>query len=141
MSEETLLSTELRGTCAPRKLHADCIMDDMRGDERPESRQPSPGHRLKARGLQANSQYQRTIPLHDGDSFMTRTLLGVIHGRTVELSEDLGVADGQQVEITIKTVASPKPWGEGLRRCAVPSLRIGPRRTIGSWRRSTRSET
>jgi hypothetical protein len=49
---------------------------------------------------------------------MTRTLLGVIHGRTVELAEDLGVADGQQVEITIKTVASPKRWGEGLRRCA-----------------------
>jgi hypothetical protein len=49
---------------------------------------------------------------------MTRTLRGVIHGRTVELTEDLGVADGQQVEITIKTVASPKPWGEGLQRCA-----------------------
>lgn len=49
---------------------------------------------------------------------MTRTLRGVVHGRTVELTEDLGVADGQQVEITIKTVASPKPWGEGLRRCA-----------------------
>jgi hypothetical protein len=49
---------------------------------------------------------------------MTRTLRGVIHGRTVELSEDLRVADGQQVEITIKTVASPKTWGEGLRRCA-----------------------
>ena len=49
---------------------------------------------------------------------MTRTLRGVIRGRTVELMEDLGVADGQQVEITIKTVASPAPWGEGLRRCA-----------------------
>jgi hypothetical protein len=49
---------------------------------------------------------------------MTRTLRGVIHGRTVELTEDLGVPDGQQVEITIKTVASPRPWGEGLRRCA-----------------------
>jgi hypothetical protein len=49
---------------------------------------------------------------------MTRTLRGVIHGRTVELTEDPGAADGQQVEITIKTIASPKPWGEGLRRCA-----------------------
>ena len=45
---------------------------------------------------------------------MTRTLRGVICGRTVDLTEDLGVPDGQQVEITIKTVASPKPWGEGL---------------------------
>jgi len=49
---------------------------------------------------------------------MTRTLRGVIHGRTVWLTDDLGVADGQQVEITGKTIASPKPWGEGLRRCA-----------------------
>jgi hypothetical protein len=49
---------------------------------------------------------------------MTRTLRGVIHGRTVELTEDPGVPDGQQVEITIKTVVSPKLWGEGLRRCA-----------------------
>ncbi len=49
---------------------------------------------------------------------MTRTLRGVIHGRIVELTEDLGLPDGQPVEITIKTVASPKPWGEGLRRCA-----------------------
>ncbi len=49
---------------------------------------------------------------------MTRSLLGVVRGRTVELAEDLGVADGQQVEITIKTVVSPVSWGEGLRRCA-----------------------
>ena len=49
---------------------------------------------------------------------MTRTLRGVIHGRTVELRKDLGVPDGQPVEITIRTVASPKPSGEGLRRCA-----------------------
>jgi len=49
---------------------------------------------------------------------MTKTLRGVIHGRTVELAEDPGVTDGQEVEIIIKTVASPKPWGEGLRRCA-----------------------
>jgi hypothetical protein len=49
---------------------------------------------------------------------MIRTLRGVIHGRTIELTEDLGVADGQPVEITIKIVASRSPWGEGLRRCA-----------------------
>ena len=49
---------------------------------------------------------------------MIKTLRGIVHGRTVELTEDPGVADGLQVEITIKTVASPKPWGEGLRRCA-----------------------
>jgi hypothetical protein len=42
----------------------------------------------------------------------------VIRGRTVELTEDPGVADGLQVEITIKTTAKLEPRGEGLRRCA-----------------------
>ena len=42
---------------------------------------------------------------------MSRMLRGVIDGRTDELPEDLGVADGQPVEILIKTAASPKPWG------------------------------
>jgi hypothetical protein len=49
---------------------------------------------------------------------MVRQVQGVIHGKTIELAEDPGVADGQQVEITIKTVPTPRPWGEGLRRCA-----------------------
>jgi hypothetical protein len=49
---------------------------------------------------------------------MTRTIQGVIHGRLIELREDPGVADGQQVEIIIKTVPAARPWGEGLRRCA-----------------------
>jgi hypothetical protein len=49
---------------------------------------------------------------------MVRHVQGVIHGKTIELTEDPGVADGQQVEITIKTVPTPRPWGEGLRRCA-----------------------
>lgn len=49
---------------------------------------------------------------------MTKTVHGVIHGRTIELAEDLGIAEGQQVEIIVKTVPASKPWGEGLRRCA-----------------------
>jgi hypothetical protein len=49
---------------------------------------------------------------------MMRQLQGVIHGKTIELTEDPGVADGQPVEITLKTIPTPRPWGEGLRRCA-----------------------
>ena len=49
---------------------------------------------------------------------MTRTVYGKIHGRTIELTEDPGVADGQQVEIIIKTVPPPRARGEGLWRCA-----------------------
>ena len=49
---------------------------------------------------------------------MTKIMHGKVHGRTIELDEDPGVAEGQQVEITIKTVPVKREWGEGLRRCA-----------------------
>jgi hypothetical protein len=49
---------------------------------------------------------------------MVRQVQGVIHGRIIELSEDPGIVDGPQVEIIIKTVPLPRPWGDGLRRCA-----------------------
>lgn len=49
---------------------------------------------------------------------MVKTVQGVIHGNTIELTNNLGMADGQAVEITIRTVSAPKAWGEGLRRCA-----------------------
>jgi hypothetical protein len=53
-------------------------------------------------------------PLNSGDPTMTRT----IHGRTIALAQDPGIAEGQQVEITIKTVPTSERWGEGRRRCA-----------------------
>ena len=49
---------------------------------------------------------------------MIKTVHGIVHGKTIELAEDLGIAEGQQVEITVKTMPTAKPWGEGLRRCA-----------------------
>jgi hypothetical protein len=52
---------------------------------------------------------------------MTKIVHGIVHGRTIELDQELGVADGQQVEVAIQIVGtSPatEPWGEGLRRCA-----------------------
>jgi hypothetical protein len=48
---------------------------------------------------------------------MTKTLHGKVHGRTIELDEDPGVAEGQEVEVQMKVV--PKPTlktGEGLLR-------------------------
>lgn len=48
------------------------------------------------------------------------TVLGTVHGRTIELGQDLGLPDGQQVEITVRPIAPSKSdaWGDGLRRCA-----------------------
>ena len=49
---------------------------------------------------------------------MTKTTIGIIHGRTIELNEDLGLKEGQQVEVQVKVTAPGRKWGDGLRRCA-----------------------
>jgi ABC-type amino acid transport substrate-binding protein len=49
---------------------------------------------------------------------MIRMIRGVVCGRTIELATNPGVGDRQEVEITIKVIPKPEPWGEGLRRCA-----------------------
>jgi hypothetical protein len=49
---------------------------------------------------------------------MTKTLHGKVHGRTIELDEDLGVAEGQEVEVQVTLVPSTAPtaalMSEGL---------------------------
>jgi hypothetical protein len=48
---------------------------------------------------------------------MTKTLHGTIHGRTIELNEDPGIAEGQEVEIHMKvSAAMPRNPGEGFIR-------------------------
>jgi hypothetical protein len=49
---------------------------------------------------------------------MTRVLHGVVHGQTIELKEDLGLSDGQVVELMIRTIAPPssRQPGEGFLR-------------------------
>ena len=49
---------------------------------------------------------------------MTKLVHGKIRGRTIELSEDLGLAEGQQVEVQVKILQATPQWGEGLKRCA-----------------------
>ncbi|HUE70280.1 MAG TPA: hypothetical protein VMP01_05270 [Pirellulaceae bacterium] len=49
---------------------------------------------------------------------MVKAIHGIIHGKSIELSEDLGLADGQQVEVVVKSVGKAEIWGDGLRRCA-----------------------
>ena len=40
---------------------------------------------------------------------MTKTLHGKVHGKTIELDEDLDVVDGQEVEVQVKIVQTTKP--------------------------------
>ena len=49
---------------------------------------------------------------------MTKAIMGKVHGKTIELDEDLGVAEGQQVEIQVKIIKPPGKWGEGILRSA-----------------------
>lgn len=49
---------------------------------------------------------------------MIKSMHGVVHGRTIELSEDIGVADGQEVEVQVKVMPSGKEWGAGILRTA-----------------------
>jgi hypothetical protein len=48
---------------------------------------------------------------------MTKTLHGKVHGRTIELDEDPGVAEGQEVEVQVKVVPQTvQLTGEGFLR-------------------------
>jgi hypothetical protein len=49
---------------------------------------------------------------------LTRHVQGVIHGKTIELDQDLGMADGQRVSIEVQVDLPASPWGEGIRRSA-----------------------
>ena len=43
---------------------------------------------------------------------------GVVHGKMIELDEDLGIAEGQSVAVRVEVLAAKTQWGDGLRRCA-----------------------
>ena len=49
---------------------------------------------------------------------ITKKLHGKVHGRTIELDEDPGVDDGQEVELQMKIVPPARKWGEGILRTA-----------------------
>ncbi len=49
---------------------------------------------------------------------MTKTLHGKVHGKTIVLDEDLGVVDGQVVEVRVTIVQPTRKWGEGILRTA-----------------------
>ena len=49
---------------------------------------------------------------------MVRQVQGVIHGKTIELDQDLGIAEGQRVDVQVRLSSTSRPWGEGIRRSA-----------------------
>ena len=49
---------------------------------------------------------------------MTKVLHGKVHGKTIELTEDVGVPEGQEVEVQVKIVEPARKWGDGILRTA-----------------------
>ena len=49
---------------------------------------------------------------------MNKKLHGKVHGRTIQLDEDPGIVDGQEVEVQMEVVQPLRKWGEGIRRSA-----------------------
>lgn len=49
---------------------------------------------------------------------MSHTVPGVIHGKTIELAADPGLADGQGVEITIRPSTPPDARTEAILKTA-----------------------
>jgi len=49
---------------------------------------------------------------------MSRIIQGVIHGKTIELSENPGLADGQSVQVVVQAAEPARPWGDGIRKSA-----------------------
>lgn len=49
---------------------------------------------------------------------MNKAIAGVVHGRTIVLSEDPGVPDGQQVQVVVSPTEPGHRWGEGILRSA-----------------------
>ena len=43
---------------------------------------------------------------------------GTIHGKVIELDQDLGLADGSPVEVFVKIAPCGGKWGDGIRRSA-----------------------
>ena len=49
---------------------------------------------------------------------MTKTIHGKARGRIIELDEDLGIAEGQEVEVQVKVITPAGKWGQGMIRSA-----------------------
>lgn len=66
------------------------------------------------------------------------TVTGILHGRTIELDQAVAIADGQRVEVVIRSVA-PKS-GDGIRRAAGAWADSGEDESLDRWLEQTLKE-
>ncbi len=41
---------------------------------------------------------------------MVTQIQGVIHGKTIELDQDPGIAEGQRVDVKVRVSTTAQPW-------------------------------
>src|SRR6516162_1406233 len=51
-----------------------------------------------------------------GERDVTKTVHGKVRGKTIELDEDLGVAEGEDVEVRVRVIPKSRKPGEGFLR-------------------------
>jgi hypothetical protein len=49
---------------------------------------------------------------------MNKIVHGIVHGNTIELKENPGISDGQEVRVILSVAKKSRPWGEGIRNSA-----------------------
>jgi len=49
---------------------------------------------------------------------MDTPIHGFVKGNSIEFPVDLGIADGQEVEVHVRVIGTKPNWGEGIRRTA-----------------------
>ena len=57
---------------------------------------------------------------------MTKVLHGVVHGKTIEVTEDLGIWEGQAVELIVTPATPIKPPPASIRSQTLPKNLPGP---------------
>ena len=57
---------------------------------------------------------------------MTKVLHGIVHGKFIEVTEDLGLLDGQVVELILTAGPKPGPIAEGFDSEKNPKTAAGP---------------
>ena len=69
---------------------------------------------------------------------MSRLMHGIVHGRTIELGEDLGLSEGQAVDLIVMPAQSREPHHSTSAVTAPPKTLPGP---PPGWRPGIASDT
>jgi hypothetical protein len=93
--------------------------EPIEGDERVGVRRGAGARPRRASKEGSGDESRADSPAEsEGGFIMSRTVHGKIHGKTIELDEDPGLAKGQDVQITLEVVRTQKSSGEGILRTA-----------------------